>query len=373
MTKKCIVLFSGGLDSMLALRLMTIQGIRATALHSVNCFHGTQRIAEKKERLRASALALGADDIVFPDITDDVVALTKRPRHGYGRHLNACIDCRLRTVAAGFAAMRDRGADFVVTGEVVGQRPMSQRRDAIGLADREIAAWGHAGLLLRPLCALLLEESRPAAEGWVDRRYLHDISGRGRERQMALAEELVLGDYPSPGGGCLLTDPGFSQRLAVLMECTPDFNGDDVELLKVGRHFQVTRGARIVVSRREDENYRLRELNRRGDRFYINAEKNGAVVLARAADAAALAEVEPLAAGMAVYYSKMRDSGAAGVESWRIENGEDVDFKSLPDSAVVEPDVLRGMELELTGKDCLRRLRAKKREPLIRDAPSSFR
>lgn len=357
MTRSCIALFSGGLDSMLALRLMTVQGVHATTLHSVNCFHGTQRLEEKKTRLRETALALGADDIVFPDITDDVVALTKRPRHGYGKHLNACIDCRLRTVAAGFAAMVERGADFVVSGEVMGQRPMSQRKDAITLANREIAAWGHEGLLLRPLCALATPECKPLREGWVERRYCYDITGRGRDRQMALAAELGFTTYPTPAGGCLLTDPEFSRRLAAMMECNGDFQADDVELLKVGRNFQISRGAKIVASRNEEENYRLRDLSRPDDRFYINDERNGAVVMARGEISP---DIEALAAGLAVYYSKMRDDGTARVSAWRIENGADVDMRNLPDVPVVDPDVLRKTELELVGKDCLKRLRARK-------------
>lgn len=353
MTRSCIVLLSGGLDSLLAVRLMTMQGLRVIALHSVNCFHGVQRIEEKKEKLRRSALALGAEEIVFPDLTGEVVALTKRPRHGYGKHLNACIDCRLRTVAAGFACMREKGADFVVTGEVVGQRPMSQRRDAISLAGREVAKWGYEGLLLRPLCAKLLEKTVPEREGWVDGRYLYDISGRGREHQMALARELELGDYPAPAGGCLLTDPGFSAKFAVLMSFKPDWNSDDIELLKVGRHFQITPATRVVASRREEENYQLRDLSTPKDLFFINAERNGAVVMIRGE---ATAEAREMAAGLAVHYSKMRDAGEARVEAWRIVDGEDV-IEGEFTAKAVDPDTLRDIERELAGADCLKRMR----------------
>lgn len=358
MTKGCVVLLSGGLDSLLALKLMTVQGIRAVALNSVNCFHGVQDIEEKKSKLTASALALGADDIVFPDITDEVVALTKKPSHGYGKHLNACIDCRLRTVRAGFDLMRERGLDFVVSGEVVGQRPMSQRRDAIGLANRTIAGWGFGGLFLRPLCAKLVEKTIPETEGWVREEYLYDISGRSRDRQMALADELGLGDYPSPAGGCLLTDPGFSNRLAVLVCFKPEWNGADIELLKVGRHFQITPETRLIASRREEENERLRQLSTPEDRLYINSERHGAVVMLRgkATDVA-----EALAGGLAVHYSKMRLDGEALVKSWRIENDVDVDFQDFSANAV-DPDVLRARESELAGKDCLKRMRNRNRE-----------
>lgn len=354
MPKRCIVLFSGGLDSLLVVRLMALQGLEVVCLHSVNCFHGAQDLEEKKRRLRDAALALGAADIVFPDITPEVVGLTKHPRHGYGRHLNACIDCRLVTVRTGFRVLGEQGADFVASGEVVGQRPMSQRRDAIRLADREIASWGHAGLFLRPLSAKLLEPTVPEREGWVDPGRLYDISGRGRERQMALAGELGLTDYPSPAGGCLLTDPGFGGRLAVLMAFTPDWTAADAELLKVGRHFQATPDARVVASRREEENHRLRELARPDDLFYINAERNGALVLLRGA---AGPETEAVAAGLAVHYSKMRDAGRARVARWRVDGG-DVDRTEFPADRF-DPDRARAMERALAGADCLRRMRAK--------------
>lgn len=361
MSKSCVVLLSGGLDSLLALRLMVEQGLQVTALHSVNCFHGTQEIEAKKEKLARTASDLGARDIVFPNITPEVVGLTKNPRHGYGKNLNACIDCRLRTVAAGFAHMRSIAADFVVTGEVVGQRPMSQRRDAIALANREIAAWGHPGRLLRPLSARLLEKTVPETEGWVDERCLFDISGRGRDRQMALAQELGITEYPSPAGGCLLTDPGFSGRLAVLMAFKPGWDEADVELLKVGRHFQITPGSRIVASRNEDENLRLRELARPNDRMYINEERHGAVIMLRGQKPPA---AEAMAAGLAVYYSKMREDGKAKVASWRIEGDEDLD-REEDEYSTVHPDIAREAELKLAGADCLKRMRNRKREPHV--------
>ena len=358
MGKSCIVLLSGGLDSLLVLRLMARENIRVTALHSVNCFHGVGAIEAKKEKLKAKALELGASDIVFPDISDAVVALTKKPRFGYGKHLNACIDCRLHTVRLGFEHMKTLGADFVVSGEVVGQRPMSQRRDAMRLADKEIASWGFEGLFLRPLSAKLLEQTIPEKEGWISENALFDYSGRGRDRQMALAEEIGIGEFPSPGGGCLLTDPGFSWRLAVLMQSKSHWEPADIELLKVGRHFQITPHSRVVASRREEENYQLRTLARPNDRLYINAEKNGAVVLLRGQKPPS---AEAAAAGLAVYYSKMREQGAAHVESWRIENDIDVEPEEMTADAV-DPETLREAELAFAGKDCIKKMRMRPKQ-----------
>ena len=356
--KTCVSLLSGGLDSLLVLRLMAMRGIRVIAMHSVNCFHGTQKIEEKKKHLARTALELGAEEIVFPDCTEDVVELTRHPRHGYGKHLNACIDCRLGTVRAGFDLMAERGADFVVTGEVVGQRPMSQRRDAIQLADRAVAEWGYPGLLLRPLCARLLAPTVPQREGWVADDSLFDFSGRGREGQMALAEKIGLGVYPTPAGGCLLTDPGFSQRLAVLVRYTPEWGANDVEMLKAGRPFQITGGARLIASRNERENYRLRDLSRADDYFYINSQRNGAIVLLRGEKTP---EAERMAAGLAVYYSKMRNDGGADVERWRVENGADVD-QAVFHARCVDPERVREMELALTGGNSLAVMRTAARK-----------
>ncbi|MCL2001424.1 MAG: tRNA 4-thiouridine(8) synthase ThiI [Planctomycetes bacterium] len=339
MSIRCISLLSGGLDSLLTLRLLALQGLEVIALHAINCFHGTQPIETKKEALRVRAAKLGAADIVFPDLTEEVLEVTRRPRYGYGRHLNACIDCRLKTVAEGFRTMTERNAAFVASGEVVGQRPMSQRREVLKLVDRLVAEWGYPGRLLRPLSAKLLEKTIPEIEGWVSPEHLHDISGRGRERQMRLAGEYDLGEYPSPAGGCLLTDPGFSQRLAGLMRFKPDWGVEDVELLKVGRHFQISPASRVVVSRREEENSRLRELARSGDFLYINAQQNGAIVLIRGD---ATPEARAVAAGLAIYYSKMREKGRAMVTSWRIE-GMDISHETLEAEAFA-PEQARELE-----------------------------
>ena len=339
MSRSCVVLLSGGLDSLLAIRLMALQGVGVIVVHALNCFHGSEAVAARKERLTADSLRLGAREIVFPDLTDEVIAVTRKARFGYGRYWNACIDCRLQTVRAGFRVMKERGADFVVSGEVVGQRPMSQRRDAMALADREVASWGYGGLFLRPLSAKLLGKTIPEQEGWVDPEYLYDISGRSRDRQMALAKELDLGHYPTPAGGCLLTDGGFSGRLGDLMRFTPDWVAADVELLKVGRHFLPTSRTRIVVSRNESENGRIEELSRPGDLLYLNDEQHGAMVMLRGD---ATPESDSMAAGLAIHYSKMRETGRARVARWR-RTPEETDRVEL-DVVVISPDAAREAE-----------------------------
>lgn len=335
MSHSCIVLFSGGLDSTLALRLMTAQGVEATAMYGVNCFHGAEDLEAKKNTLRRRALELGARDVLFPDMTAEVIAVTKNPKYGRGKNYNACIDCRLRTVAAGFRFMRELGADFVVNGEVIGQRPMSQRPGALAITDREVAKMGFEGLLLRPLCAKRLPPTVPELKEWVDREKLFGFCGRGRNEQMALAAELGITEYPSPAGGCLLTDPGYAFRLKNMADNQPDWNREDAELLKLGRHFRINSETLAVASRNGEENDKICALARDSDYFYITSEKPGAVVLLRGRldD-----ESERMAAGLSVHYSKHRQEGLTRVTRWR---GKDEADKTEISAFVVSPGSMK--------------------------------
>ena len=225
--------------------------------------------------------------------------------------------------------MREVGADFLVTGEVLGQRPKSQLKDSLIIVDRHVEEMGISNLLLRPLCAKLLPETIPEQEGWVDREALYDFQGRTRKPQIALAKELGIDDYESPAGGCLLTDPGFTLRLRDLMKHDKGWNVDDVRLLRIGRHFRMSPEAKIVVSRNSGENDRLIELAITGDQFFITHERPGALVLMRGNNTESIKQT---AAGLAVYYSKFRDVGSAHVRGWSAENineaGDDLgDFK----------------------------------------------
>jgi tRNA U34 2-thiouridine synthase MnmA/TrmU len=152
------------------------------------------------------------------------------------------------------AYMEASGAAFIVTGEVLGQRPMSQRRDAMRLIEKEA---GLEGYILRPLSAKVLPVTVPEKEGWVDREKLLTLQGRSRKPQMALAEHYGIHDYPCPAGGCLLTDPGFAKRMKDLMAHDPNFSLNDVHLLKMGRHFRFSLGAKLVVGRQEEENQKI--------------------------------------------------------------------------------------------------------------------
>ena len=268
---KAIGLLSGGLDSTLAIKLILEQGIEIEALNFLtvfcNCTSGERTCLAGK----SAADQLGIKLKVL-EISQEYLEIVKNPRHGYGRNLNPCIDCRIFMLKKAGLYMRESGASFLVTGEVLGERPMSQRLEAMRIIERES---GLEGLILRPLSAKLFPPTIPEKEGWVNREKLLAIEGRSRKPQIKLAGELGIRDYPCPAGGCLLTDDKFSDRFRDLMKYTPDFRLNDVKLLKLGRHFRFSPGAKLVVGRNEKENASLTTLTEESDQYFIPAEVNG--------------------------------------------------------------------------------------------------
>jgi hypothetical protein len=254
MNKKALSLLSGGLDSIIATRLMLDQGIEVMGLHFVSSFCDSKR-KERDNMVVKSASELGIKVLIRDKGPGYVQVLTK-PKHGYGKNMNPCIDCRIYMLQAAREVMEAEGASFLVTGEVVGQRPMSQMRDTIRLIEKES---GLTGLIVRPLSAKLLPPSEAERNGLVDRSKLLDIAGRSRKKQYDLVEQYGLKEFAKPAGGCLLTDPIYSKRLRELLREEPDFGMIDVDLLKYGRHFRFN-GIKLIVGRDKDENEALREL-----------------------------------------------------------------------------------------------------------------
>jgi tRNA-uridine 2-sulfurtransferase len=252
--KRALGLFSGGLDSMLAATVLREQGIEAAGVVFVTPFFGA-------ERARESAAHLGLP-LLEQDITEVYYPLLINPPRGFGSQHNPCIDCHILMLREAAAILAAQGFDFLYTGEVLGQRPMSQHRGALNLVARES---GCPELVLRPLSAKLLNPTRPELEGWVDRERLLDISGRGRKRQMELASRYNITKYPTPAGGCLLTDPGYATRLKELLTHTPKPSRRNLELLKWGRHFRLPEGAKVVVGRTHKENEAINRLVTSGD------------------------------------------------------------------------------------------------------------
>ena len=258
---KAIGLLSGGLDSRLAVRLMQQQGIQVTALHFYTGFciaNRNRRVGRiEKPSARHEALEAGADleiPVEVIDVAQEYMSVVVDPRYGYGSGMNPCIDCRIFMLQKAKAYMHEVGAHFVFTGEVLGQRPKSQLSQQLRLVERKS---GLQGLLLRPLSARLLPPTLPEKEGWVNRDQLLEISGRGRKEQISLAEQLNIGDYPQPAGGCcLLPDASFSRRLRDFFDHYPKemMTPEQMMLLAVGRHFRLDEGLKVIVGRDEGEN-----------------------------------------------------------------------------------------------------------------------
>jgi tRNA U34 2-thiouridine synthase MnmA/TrmU len=272
---RAVILLSGGLDSTLAAKMMVDQGIELFALHFTSPFctcsrqpadvsgggngagcHSQARIVAGRMGIPIRTVSKGME----------YIEIVRAPRHGRGSAMNPCVDCRIFTFRKGREYMEEIGASFLVTGEVVGQRPMSQRVDALRIIEKRS---GCAGIVLRPLSARQLEPTIPEREGWVDRDRLLDIAGRSRREQIRLAGSWDIGDFPCPAGGCLLTDKTFSVKVRDLFDHCASPDMADLHLLKIGRHFRMPDGRKIIVGRDEAENRKLEELGKGKLRVYI--------------------------------------------------------------------------------------------------------
>jgi len=248
---KAIGLLSGGLDSTLAVKLMIEQGVEVTAVNFVSPFCTCTRKGCKHEAGKV-AKQFGVPVKIIA-VGEDYIEMIKHPKHGYGSNMNPCIDCRIFMFKKAKTYMEEIGARFIFTGEVLGQRPMSQHRRAMNLIEKES---GLQRLILRPLSAKLLPLTIPEEHQWVDREKLLDIQGRRRLPQIELAKKMGVIDYPCPGGGCRLTDPQFAKRLKESFKYGED-TIRDIQLLKYGRHVRLLSGAKVIVGRNEEENKAL--------------------------------------------------------------------------------------------------------------------
>lgn len=254
MNTRAIALFSGGLDSLLAVKIVTAMDIRVEGIAFETPFFSAQ-----KARQAAGMIGL---PLTVVDLTARHLSMLKAPRYGYGRNMNPCIDCHTLMLKTAGAYLDATGADFLFTGEVLGQRPMSQTRQSLHLVAKNS---GYGDVILRPLSARLLPETKPEREGIVDRSRLYAVQGRGRKTQMELARHYGIVQYAAPAGGCLLTDPNFSRRLRDLFEHQPDCRVRDIELLKYGRHFRVNQKCKVIVGRNQRDNEMIQSLAAEGD------------------------------------------------------------------------------------------------------------
>jgi tRNA U34 2-thiouridine synthase MnmA/TrmU len=277
LTKKAVALLSGGLDSTLAVKLMIDQGIDVTAVHFTSVFcNCSPKTAGCKMHARKVAEEFSVPIHVIHKGMD-YIKMVENPPHGLGSAINACIDCRIYMLRKVKEMMPEMGASFVITGEVLGQRPMSQQRHTIRLIEKES---GLQDLILRPLSAQHFTPTLPEREGIVDRDKLLNISGRGRKEQFALAEDLGVKDYPCPAGGCLLTDKVIAARLRDLFDHTSDYNHTDLVLLTLGRHYRLHPDLKIILGRNQEENERLISLAKDGQSIFEPDDFRGPTILA---------------------------------------------------------------------------------------------
>ncbi len=312
---KAIALFSGGLDSTLAIITMLRQGIDVTAITFLTHFGCDISDKSSCSKDPFSAAEKFGFTVKLCHLSDKFIEIVKNPAHGHGRNMNPCIDCRILMLKEAKELMNITGADFIITGEVIGQRPMSQMRNTLAMIDKKA---GVSGIVLRPLSAKLLEPTISETKGLVDRDKLHDFHGRSRKQQMALAKEFGLTDYPMPAGGCLLTEPNYSFRLRELLNYNPNPSLKDLHLLRAGRHFRISPSCKIIVGRDEKDNDKIESLAGEGD-YILSVENFGSPVTLLTGDGSE--DFISLAASICARYSDAKHLPSVDVSVYSSASG----------------------------------------------------
>lgn len=245
---RAVALFSGGLDSILALKIVSKQNVKIFPITFITPFSLFIKFGKTTEITEISKNLSINTKVVF--LGEEFIKMVKTPIHGYGKNMNPCLDCRIMMLKKARNYMQEITGDFIITGEVVGERPMTQNKKSLMLTEVQS---GLKGKILRPLSAKLLKPSSPVQKGWINRKELYDINGRSRKPQLGLAREFNIDRFPAPAGGCLLTDPNFSKRLKDAIEYSED-SLKEILLLRLGRHFRFHDGAKVIVGRDEKEN-----------------------------------------------------------------------------------------------------------------------
>ncbi len=291
MQKKAVVLLSGGLDSTLALRILQEQGIELEAINFRTAF------ACCKDDALETARQFGVK-VTMLSVADDYFKLIEKPKYGWGKGINPCVDCRIYMFRLAKKFMEVSNASFVASGEVLGQRPMSQQMRQLRIIEEES---GLKDILLRPLSAKFLDPTLPERMGIVDREKLYGISGRSRKELLELAKQYGIENPPTPSTGCLLTEPDFAKKVRDLFDHTQDYDRWHFETLKVGRHFRLSDETKAVIGRNEEENRRLELLNQRDSILLIPANFKGpSALLIGPTDR----ETERRVCGIIFHYSK---------------------------------------------------------------------
>lgn len=345
-----LALYSGGLDSTLACRVIMAQNIRVVAVKFVTPFFGADLLRDP-EQYRETVRRKYGIEVMLRDMTEPYLKMLARPAHGYGKNFNPCVDCKIMLMGEAKRMLPELGADFLISGEVLGQRPMSQRRDTLRVIERDS---GCADLLLRPLCARNLPPTKPERDGLVDREKLYDFKGRSRTPQIQLAARFGIEDYESPGGGCVLTDPNLAERIrdhyAEAAAETRPVRAEDILLLLSGRIFKLPGGSILALGRTEAGNQKVLSRRIPGDwllglrdypgpqavlrppaRHCRNEETEPLTNVEQAAVAPPLAADLQKAAALVLRYAgkAVREQGRAAVEISRDE-GEKHTIETTP-------------------------------------------
>lgn len=290
---KALAMISGGLDSILAAKLIKEQGIEVIGI----CFR-SYFFSEESAKKMTKQIGI---PLVVVDFSNEHLDMVKNPKHGRGKNMNPCIDCHAMMMNYAGKLLEEYNADFIITGEVLNQRPMSQNRQALNIVKKES---GFANKILRPLCAKNLDPTEMELSGLVDREKLLNISGRSRKAQIELAEKWNITEYPSPAGGCRLTEPNYALRLKDLLDYKNEVEEDELSLLRYGRHFRTTNNNKIIVARTKDEGEMIKNYIDTSYYSFHTSDFSGALVLLQGEGTE---EDRKLAARISGRYSKGRD------------------------------------------------------------------
>lgn len=290
---RALAMMSGGLDSVLAAKLIKDQGIEVIGICFKSYFFGEENAVRMAKQIDIQLEVI--------DFSEEHFKMVKDPKNGRGKNMNPCIDCHAMMMNYSGKLLEKFNADFIITGEVLNQRPMSQNKQALNKVKKES---GFSNKILRPLCALNLDPTEMEINKLVDREKLLKISGRSRKIQMELAEEYGIKDYPSPAGGCALTEPNYSNRLREALEINADLSSREIKLLKYGRHFRTNNNARIIVSRTGEEGSLIKKLLTKDDIVFLPKDHIGAMGLIQGQ---AIQEDKELACKIVARYCKGKD------------------------------------------------------------------
>lgn len=309
---RALAMISGGLDSILAAKLIKEQGIEVIGI----CFKSYFFNEENAKRM-TKQIGIKLEVV---DFSKEHFEMVKNPSHGWGKNMNPCIDCHSMMMRYSGELLEKFNADFIITGEVLNQRPMSQNKSALNIVKKQS---GFSDRILRPLCAKNLDPTPMELNGLVDREKLLNISGRSRKVQMELADKWGIKDYPSPAGGCKLTEPNYSIRLKELVERKEHVKEKDIHLLKYGRHFITDDKTKIIVTRTAEEGENIKELLNKNDIMFLTSKYNGAMVIIPEGNVPTENDIIT-ACRIAVRYSKGKDENKVEVKFGRVST----DFKN---------------------------------------------